>query len=133
MMERIKKGVHLRKVHSTDKTPLTKNTTQEYNALQELRGLLKSHKDGGLMAFTWATEETELEKVIWHRKERTETDAGSQHKVEGVTAQSTDALSSENKLFRNKFNRIPVRGELSKNVTSKHPASCSISRHKEDN
>ncbi|XP_051883486.1 shootin-1 [Pristis pectinata] len=124
MMERIKKGVQLRKVNNTNKTPLTKNIPQEYNALQELRGILKSHKHGILTTSTQVTEENELQRILWRRKEITETDSGSsQHNLVDITTQSGDALSSGNDFTRNKFNRLPVRRELTKNVNSKRSVS----------
>uniref|UniRef100_UPI00398EF281 shootin-1 n=1 Tax=Pristiophorus japonicus TaxID=55135 RepID=UPI00398EF281 len=74
MMERIKKGVHLKKVNRTDKTPLIKNKPPD-NALRELRGILKSSKDGTLTTITPLTEENELERILQRRKAATETSA----------------------------------------------------------
>ncbi|XP_060698437.1 shootin-1 isoform X2 [Hemiscyllium ocellatum] len=48
MMERIKKGVHLRKVDHTNRTRLNKNEPPEENALQELRGMLINFQTGSL-------------------------------------------------------------------------------------
>ncbi|XP_048464894.1 shootin-1 [Rhincodon typus] len=75
MMERIKKGVHLRKVDHTNRIRLNKNEPPEENALQELRAMLKSSKVGTLTTITQVTEENELERVLRHRKAATESNA----------------------------------------------------------
>ncbi|XP_062928116.1 shootin-1 isoform X1 [Mobula hypostoma] len=111
MMERIKKGVQLRKVNETNKTPINKNTLQESNALQELRGILKSHKEEILATSTKVKEENELQRILRHRKEVTESVASSSpHKLANTTKQSGAALRSGNKI-----NRPPVQRKASKN------------------
>ncbi|XP_048406876.2 shootin-1 [Stegostoma tigrinum] len=75
MMERIKKGVHLRKVDHTNRIRLNKGEPPEENALQELRAMLKSSKVGALTTITQVTEENELERVLRHRKAATESKA----------------------------------------------------------
>ncbi|XP_078268958.1 shootin-1-like [Rhinoraja longicauda] len=132
MMERIKKGVQLRKVNYPNKTPLTKNAPPEYNALRELRGILKSHKDGTLATVTQVTRENELERILCHRKEITETNADLQHKAID-TSQCVAALSSGNILSRNNFNRGSSWRERSKKVNSKLSDSCSVPNQKKEN
>ncbi|XP_067858247.1 shootin-1 [Heptranchias perlo] len=129
MMERIKKGVHLKKVNHTNRTPLLKNKPQEDNALQELKGMLKSSKVGTVTTITQITEENELERLLRHRKTAAETIAGGLlHNTVDVI---TPALSSGNELVRNKFNRVPFRRELSKNTNPKTLVTCSNSNQKE--
>ncbi|XP_067909079.1 shootin-1 [Heterodontus francisci] len=133
MMERIKKGVHLRKVNHTNRTPSIKNKPPENNALQELKGvLLKSGKVGTLTAITQVMEENELERILRHRKAAAETNAGGlPHNSVDIITQSTPALNSGSELVRNKFTRVPFRRELSKNVNPKISVPCSDSDHKE--
>ncbi|XP_043568763.1 shootin-1 isoform X2 [Chiloscyllium plagiosum] len=84
MMERIKKGVLLRKVDHTNRTRLNKNEPPEENALQELRGMLKSSKVGTLTTITQVNEENELERVLQHRKAAAETNASGKFSINSV-------------------------------------------------
>ncbi|XP_032890353.1 shootin-1 [Amblyraja radiata] len=133
MMERIKKGVQLRKVNCPNMTPLTKNAPQEYTALRELRGILKSNKVGTLATVTQVTGENELERILCHRKEITETDAGLQHNAIDTTSQCVATLSSGNIFIRNNFNRISGRRERSKKVNAKLSDSCSVPNQRKEN
>ncbi|XP_041064949.1 shootin-1 isoform X2 [Carcharodon carcharias] len=81
MMDRIKKGVRLRKIDHTDRTLLIRSKPPEENALQELRGMLKSSKVGTLTTITQVTEENELERVLRHRKTAAETNASGKFSV----------------------------------------------------
>ncbi|XP_078420777.1 shootin-1 isoform X2 [Cetorhinus maximus] len=81
MMDRIKKGVHLRKVDHTNRTLLIRSKPPEENALQELRGMLKSSKVGTLTTITQVTEENELERVLRHRKTAAETNASGKFSI----------------------------------------------------
>ncbi|XP_078062288.1 shootin-1-like [Mustelus asterias] len=84
MMERIKKGVILRKVDHANRTVLIRKKPPEENALQELRGMLKSSRVETMTASTRVTEENELERLLRHRKTAAETNASGKFSIISV-------------------------------------------------
>uniref|UniRef100_A0A8D2N048 Shootin-1 n=1 Tax=Zonotrichia albicollis TaxID=44394 RepID=A0A8D2N048_ZONAL len=82
MMDRIKKGVHLRPVNQSSR-PKTKPETPKpsESAMKELKGILetlnKSTSSRSLKSLETDSGETELERVLRRRKVTTEQDSGS--------------------------------------------------------
>ncbi|XP_054133118.1 shootin-1 isoform X3 [Melozone crissalis] len=83
MMDRIKKGVHLRPVNQSSR-PKTKPETPKpsESAMKELKGILetlnKSTSSRSLKSLETDSGETELERVLRRRKVTTEQDSGNQ-------------------------------------------------------
>ncbi|XP_069835785.1 shootin-1 isoform X2 [Dendropsophus ebraccatus] len=83
MMDRIKKGVHLRPVQQTVrvKPQVVLQADKSNSAVQELRGILDSmgstHSRKRLGALTAASTESELERILRRRKVTTEQDASA--------------------------------------------------------
>uniref|UniRef100_A0A4W3JMR8 Shootin-1 n=1 Tax=Callorhinchus milii TaxID=7868 RepID=A0A4W3JMR8_CALMI len=126
MMERIKKGVNLRKVKHTDRPPVFMRKSQE-SAVQELKGMLKSSKAGTLTTVKEVTEENELERILRVRKASTENNVnhgksfGSSRGTMGMMSQSMPTLNTGNEFIRKGFNRTHLKRELSKNANPKTP------------
>ncbi|NXX81419.1 SHOT1 protein, partial [Urocolius indicus] len=82
MMDRIKKGVHLRPVNQSSR-PKTKTETPKpsESAMKELKGILetlnKSTSSRSLKSLETDSSETELERVLRRRKVTTDQDSGS--------------------------------------------------------
>ncbi|NWW86522.1 SHOT1 protein, partial [Rhynochetos jubatus] len=82
MMDRIKKGVHLRPVNQSSR-PKTKPETPKpsESAMKELKGILetlnKSTSSRSLKSLETDSSETELERVLRRRKVTTDQDSGS--------------------------------------------------------
>ncbi|KAM4032028.1 shootin-1 isoform 3-T3 [Anomaloglossus baeobatrachus] len=103
MMDRIKKGVHLRPVQQTlrEKTQVDKKSA---SAVQELRGILDSlgsaPSRGRLGAMASASNESELEIILRRRKVTTEQDA------------------SAGNLFSFESKSLPILGSVSSSAVS---------------
>ncbi|XP_065528416.1 shootin-1 isoform X2 [Lathamus discolor] len=129
MMDRIKKGVHLRPVNQSSR-PKTKPETPKpsESAMKELKGILetlnKSTSSRSLKSLETDGSETELERVLRRRKVTTDQDSGSS----GASAAQT-ALNKKD-LEAQFSTQVPDSGPASnqlKGVTGSKPALQSTS------
>ncbi|XP_074964338.1 shootin-1 isoform X2 [Phalacrocorax aristotelis] len=129
MMDRIKKGVHLRPVNQSSR-PKTKPETPKpsESAMKELKGILetlnKSTSSRSLKSLETDSSETELERVLRRRKVTTDQDSGSSGASAAQAALNKKDLETE---FGSK---VPDSGPDSnqlKGVTGCKPALQSTS------
>ncbi|KAM7103770.1 shootin-1 isoform 2-T2 [Ciconia maguari] len=129
MMDRIKKGVHLRPVNQSSR-PKTKPETPKpsESAMKELKGILetlnKSTSSRSLKSLETDSSETELERVLRRRKVTTDQDSGSS----GATATQT-ALNKKD-LETELTSKVPDSGPISdqlKGVAGSKPTLQSTS------
>ncbi|XP_063194106.1 shootin-1 isoform X2 [Chroicocephalus ridibundus] len=129
MMDRIKKGVHLRPVNQSSR-PKTKPETPKpsESAMKELKGILetlnKSTSSRSLKSLETDSGETELERVLRRRKVTTDQDSGSSGASAAQTALNKKDLEAE---FSSKVpDSDPVCDQL-KGVTGSKPTLQSTS------
>ncbi|XP_029886724.1 shootin-1 isoform X2 [Aquila chrysaetos chrysaetos] len=129
MMDRIKKGVHLRPVNQSSR-PKTKPETPKpsESAMKELKGILetlnKSTSSRSLKSLETDSSETELERVLRRRKVTTDQDSGSLGASAAQTALNKKDLETE---FSSKVpDSGPVSNQL-KGVTGFKPTLQSTS------
>ncbi|XP_075360591.1 shootin-1 isoform X2 [Mycteria americana] len=129
MMDRIKKGVHLRPVNQSSR-PKTKPETPKpsESAMKELKGILetlnKSTSSRSLKSLETDSSETELERVLRRRKVTTDQDSGSSGATAAQTALNKKDLETE---FTSK---VPDSGPISdqlKGVAGSKPTLQSTS------
>ncbi|NWX24345.1 SHOT1 protein, partial [Aegotheles bennettii] len=146
MMDRIKKGVHLRPVNQSSR-PKTKPETPKpsESAMKELKGILdtlnKSTSSRSLKSLETDSSETELERVLRRRKVTTDQDSGSPTgilatseskslPVLGLGASATQTALNKKDLETQFSSKVPDSGPVSnqlKDVTVSKPTLQSTS------
>ncbi|NXG22250.1 SHOT1 protein, partial [Grallaria varia] len=129
MMDRIKKGVHLRPVNQSSR-PKTKPETPKpsESAMKELKGILetlnKSTSSRSLKSLETDSGETELERVLRRRKVTTDQDSGSPTGILATSeSKSLPVLGSGASAAQTALNKKDVETEF----TSKEPDSGPVS------
>uniref|UniRef100_A0A8B9SD65 Shootin-1 n=1 Tax=Apteryx owenii TaxID=8824 RepID=A0A8B9SD65_APTOW len=129
MMDRIKKGVHLRPVNQSSR-PKTKPETPKpsESAMKELKGILetlnKSTSSRSLKSLETDSGETELERVLRRRKVTTDQDSGSPTGILATSeSKSLPVLGSEASAAQAALNKK----ELETEFNCKVPDSDSVS------
>nr|XP_005508249.1 shootin-1 [Columba livia] len=133
MMDRIKKGVHLRPVNQSSR-PKTKPETPKpsESAMKELKGILetlnKSTSSRSLKSLETDSSETELERVLRRRKVTTDQDSGS---PTGFLATSESKSLPVLGSGASAAQTAPNKKDLETEFTSKVPASGPVSNQLE--
>ncbi|KFP62054.1 Shootin-1, partial [Cariama cristata] len=129
MMDRIKKGVHLRPVNQSSR-PKTKPETPKpsESAMKELKGILetlnKSTSSRSLKSLETDSSETELERVLRRRKVTTDQDSGSPTGILAATeSKSLPVLGSGASAAQTALNKKDLETEFSSKVPDSGPVS----------
>ncbi|NXL70948.1 SHOT1 protein, partial [Leptocoma aspasia] len=129
MMDRIKKGVHLRPVNQSSR-PKTKPETPKpsESAMKELKGILetlnKSTSSRSLKSLETDSGETELERVLRRRKVTTDQDSGSPTGILATSeSKSLPVLGSGASAPQAALNKKDVETEFTSKVPSSGPVS----------
>ncbi|XP_032922022.1 shootin-1 isoform X2 [Catharus ustulatus] len=127
MMDRIKKGVHLRPVNQSSR-PKTKPETPKpsESAMKELKGILetlnKSTSSRSLKSLETDSGETELERVLRRRKVTTEQDSGSPTGILATSeSKSLPVLGSGASAQQAALNKKDVEAEFTSKVPNSGP------------
>ncbi|KAM6347697.1 shootin-1 [Alca torda] len=129
MMDRIKKGVHLRPVNQSSR-PKTKPETPKpsESAMKELKGILetlnKSTSSRSLKSLETDSSETELERVLRRRKVTTDQDSGSPTGTLATSeSKSLPVLGSGASAAQTALNKKDLEAEFSSKVPDSGPVS----------
>ncbi|NXQ96846.1 SHOT1 protein, partial [Sagittarius serpentarius] len=129
MMDRIKKGVHLRPVNQSSR-PKTKPETPKpsESAMKELKGILetlnKSTSSRSLKSLETDSSETELERVLRRRKVTTDQDSGSPTGTLATSeSKSLPVLGSGASAAQTALNKKDLETEFSSKVPDSGPVS----------
>ncbi|KFP78561.1 Shootin-1, partial [Acanthisitta chloris] len=129
MMDRIKKGVHLRPVNQSCR-PKTKPETPKpsESAMKELKGILetlnKSTSSRSLKSLETDSGETELERVLRRRKVTTDQDSGSPTGILATSeSKSLPVLGSGASAAQTALNKKDVETEFTSKVPDSGPVS----------
>ncbi|XP_050755345.1 shootin-1 isoform X1 [Gymnogyps californianus] len=129
MMDRIKKGVHLRPVNQSSR-PKTKPETPKpsESAMKELKGILetlnKSTSSRSLKSLEADSSETELERVLRRRKVTTDQDSGSPTGILATSeSKSLPVLGSGASAAQTALNKKDLETEFSSKVPDSGPVS----------
>ncbi|NXI63331.1 SHOT1 protein, partial [Anseranas semipalmata] len=129
MMDRIKKGVHLRPVNQSSR-PKTKPETPKpsESAMKELKGILetlnKSTSSRSLKSLETDSGETELERVLRRRKVTTDQDSGSPTGILATSeSKSLPVLGSEASAAQTALNKKDLETEFSSKAPDSGPVS----------
>ncbi|NXW54201.1 SHOT1 protein, partial [Eurystomus gularis] len=129
MMDRIKKGVHLRPVNQSSR-PKTKPETPKpsESAMKELKGILetlnKSTSSRSLKSLETDSSETELERVLRRRKVTTDQDSGSPTGILATSeSKSLPVLGSGASAAQTASNKKDLEAEFSSKVPDSGPLS----------
>ncbi|XP_017664754.1 PREDICTED: shootin-1 isoform X1 [Lepidothrix coronata] len=129
MMDRIKKGVHLRPVNQSSR-PKTKPETPKpsESAMKELKGILetlnKSTSSRSLKSLETESGETELERVLRRRKVTTDQDSGSPTGILATSeSKSLPVLGSGASAAQTALNKKGVETEFASKVPNSGPVS----------
>ncbi|NWI26793.1 SHOT1 protein, partial [Sula dactylatra] len=129
MMDRIKKGVHLRPVNQSSR-PKTKPETPKpsESAMKELKGILetlnKSTSSRSLKSLETDSSETELERVLRRRKVTTDQDSGSPTGILATSeSKSLPVLGSGASAAQTALNKKDLETEFSSKVPNSGPDS----------
>ncbi|KAM7103769.1 shootin-1 isoform 1-T1 [Ciconia maguari] len=129
MMDRIKKGVHLRPVNQSSR-PKTKPETPKpsESAMKELKGILetlnKSTSSRSLKSLETDSSETELERVLRRRKVTTDQDSGSPTGILATSeSKSLPVLGSGATATQTALNKKDLETELTSKVPDSGPIS----------
>ncbi|NXN58066.1 SHOT1 protein, partial [Rynchops niger] len=129
MMDRIKKGVHLRPVNQSSR-PKTKPETPKpsESAMKELKGILetlnKSTSSRSLKSLETDSGETELERVLRRRKVTTDQDSGSPTGTLATSeSKSLPVLGSGASAAQTALNKKDLEAEFSSKVHDSDPVS----------
>ncbi|NXR55042.1 SHOT1 protein, partial [Hippolais icterina] len=127
MMDRIKKGVHLRPVNQSSR-PKTKPETPKpsESAMKELKGILetlnKSTSSRSLKSLETDSGETELERVLRRRKVTTDQDSGSPTGILATSeSKSLPVLGSGASAPQAALNKKDVETEFTSKVPNSGP------------
>ncbi|NWV99086.1 SHOT1 protein, partial [Machaerirhynchus nigripectus] len=127
MMDRIKKGVHLRPVNQSSR-PKTKPETPKpsESAMKELKGILetlnKSTSSRSLKSLETDSGETELERVLRRRKVTTDQDSGSPTGILATSeSKSLPVLGSGASAPQAALNKKDVETEFTSKVPTSGP------------
>ncbi|XP_054062730.1 shootin-1 isoform X1 [Rissa tridactyla] len=127
MMDRIKKGVHLRPVNQSSR-PKTKPETPKpsESAMKELKGILetlnKSTSSRSLKSLETDSSETELERVLRRRKVTTDQDGGSPTGTLATSeSKSLPVLGSGASAAQTALNKKDLEAEFSSKVPDSDP------------
>ncbi|NXE35690.1 SHOT1 protein, partial [Ptilorrhoa leucosticta] len=127
MMDRIKKGVHLRPVNQSSR-PKTKPETPKpsESAMKELKGILetlnKSTSSRSLKSLETDSGETELERVLRRRKVTTDQDSGSPTGILATSeSKSLPVLGSGASAPQAALNKKDVETEFTSEVPNSGP------------
>ncbi|XP_048801020.1 shootin-1 isoform X1 [Lagopus muta] len=129
MMDRIKKGVHLRPVNQSNR-PKTKPETPKpsESAMKELKGILetlnKSTSSRSLKSLETDSGETELERVLRRRKVTTDQDSGNPTGILATSeSKSLPVLGSEASGVQTALKKKDLETEFSSKVPDSGPVS----------
>ncbi|NXG77876.1 SHOT1 protein, partial [Baryphthengus martii] len=129
MMDRIKKGVHLRPVNQSSR-PKTKPEAPKpsESAMKELKGILetlnKSTSSRSLKSLETDSSETELERVLRRRKVTTDQDSGSPTGILATSeSKSLPVLGSGASAAQTALNKKDLETEFSSKVPDSGPVS----------
>ncbi|XP_042647790.1 shootin-1 isoform X1 [Tyto alba] len=129
MMDRIKKGVHLRPVNQSSR-PKTKPETPKpsESAMKELKGILetlnKSTSSRSLKSLETDSSETELERVLRRRKVTTDQDSGSPTGILATSeSKSLPVLGLGASATQPALNKTDLETEFSSKVSDSGPGS----------
>ncbi|XP_031453275.1 shootin-1 [Phasianus colchicus] len=129
MMDRIKKGVHLRPVNQSSR-PKTKPETPKpsESAMKELKGILetlnKSTSSRSLKSLETDSGETELERVLRRRKVTTDQDSGNPTGILATSeSKSLPVLGSEASGVQTASKKKDLETEFSSKVSDSGPVS----------
>ncbi|XP_064000370.1 shootin-1 isoform X3 [Pogoniulus pusillus] len=129
MMDRIKKGVHLRPVNQSSR-PKTKPEVPKpsESAMKELKGILetlnKSTSSRSLKSLETDSSETELERVLRRRKVTTDQDSGSPTGILATSeSKSLPVLGSGTSAAQTALNKKDLETEFSSKVPNSGPVS----------
>ncbi|XP_061220221.1 shootin-1 isoform X2 [Neopsephotus bourkii] len=129
MMDRIKKGVHLRPVNQSSR-PKTKPETPKpsESAMKELKGILetlnKSTSSRSLKSLETDSSETELERVLRRRKVTTDQDSGSPTGILATSeSKSLPVLGSGASAAQTALNKKDLEAQFSSQVPDSGPTS----------
>ncbi|XP_042719721.1 shootin-1 isoform X1 [Lagopus leucura] len=129
MMDRIKKGVHLRPVNQSSR-PKTKPETPKpsESAMKELKGILetlnKSTSSRSLKSLETDSGETELERVLRRRKVTTDQDSGNPTGILATSeSKSLPVLGSEASGVQTALKKKDLETEFSSKVPDSGPVS----------
>uniref|UniRef100_A0A8C3LS25 Shootin-1 n=1 Tax=Chrysolophus pictus TaxID=9089 RepID=A0A8C3LS25_CHRPC len=127
MMDRIKKGVHLRPVNQSSR-PKTKPETPKpsESAMKELKGILetlnKSTSSRSLKSLETDSGETELERVLRRRKVTTDQDSGNPTGILATSeSKSLPVLGSEASGVQTALKKKDLETEFSSKVSDSGP------------
>nr|XP_021392953.1 shootin-1 isoform X2 [Lonchura striata domestica] len=130
MMDRIKKGVHLRPVNQSSR-PRTKPETPKpsESAMKELKGILetlnKSTSSRSLKSLETDSGETELERVLRRRKVTTDQDSGSPTGILATSeSKSLPVLGSGASAPQAAPNKKDVETDFTSKVPNSGPVPC---------
>ncbi|KAM6105216.1 shootin-1 [Pterocles gutturalis] len=134
MMDRIKKGVHLRPVNQSSR-PKTKPETPKpsESAMKELKGILetlnKSTSSRSLKSLETDSSETELERVLRRRKVTTDQDSGSPTGILATSeSKSLPVLGSGASAAQPALNKKDLEAEFSSKLPDSDPVSVTGSK-----
>ncbi|XP_062491333.1 shootin-1 isoform X2 [Pezoporus occidentalis] len=129
MMDRIKKGVHLRPVNQSSR-PKTKPETPKpsESAMKELKGILetlnKSTSSRSLKSLETDSSETELERVLRRRKVTTDQDSGSPTGILATSeSKSLPVLGSGASAAQTALNKKDLEAQFTSQVPDSGPTS----------
>ncbi|NXS58899.1 SHOT1 protein, partial [Brachypteracias leptosomus] len=129
MMDRIKKGVHLRPVNQSSR-PKTKPETPKpsESAMKELKGILetlnKSTSSRSLKSLETDSSETELERVLRRRKVTTDQDSGNPTGILATSeSKSLPVLGSGASAAQTALNKKDLETEFTSKVPDSGPVS----------
>ncbi|OXB69709.1 UNVERIFIED_CONTAM: hypothetical protein H355_001681 [Colinus virginianus] len=132
MMDRIKKGVHLRPVNQTSR-PKTKPEAPKpsESAMKELKGILetlnKSTSSRSLRSLETDSGETELERVLRRRKVTTDQDSGNPSGILATSeSKSLPVLGSEASGAQTALKKKDLEADFSCKVPDSGPASTQL-------
>ncbi|XP_021253977.1 shootin-1 isoform X1 [Numida meleagris] len=132
MMDRIKKGVHLRPVNQSSR-PKTKPEAPKpsESAMKELKGILetlnKSTSSRSLKSLETDSGETELERVLRRRKVTTDQDSGNPTGILATSeSKSLPVLGSEASGAQTALKKKDLEAEFSSKVPDSGPASSQL-------
>ncbi|NWX40162.1 SHOT1 protein, partial [Steatornis caripensis] len=129
MMDRIKKGVHLRPVNQSSRPKAKPETPKpSESAMKELKGILetlnKSTSSRSLKSLETDSSETELERVLRRRKVTTDQDSGSPSGILATSeSKSLPVLGSGASAAQTALNKKDLETEFSSKIPDSGPAS----------
>ncbi|KAI5175105.1 shootin-1 isoform X1 [Manis pentadactyla] len=118
MMDRIKKGVHLRPVNQTARSKAKPESSEgSESAVNELKGILgtlnKSTRSRSLKSLDTENSETELEKILRRRKVTTEADRSSPSGILATSeSKSMPVLGSVSSVTKTALNKKTLEAEF---------------------